>query len=78
MSLGVATSACYPFRVQRDVRVFDGFSEADEADRQYYDSLEPQQRVDILLELVQRYRESLGEAAQRFERVHRIVELSES
>lgn len=59
------------------VRTFDSPSAADEADREYYAALRPAERLDVLLDLILRYRESLGEAADGFERVHRIVELSE-
>jgi len=64
--------------MQRDVSVFASFREAEEADRQFYASLTPQQRLDILLDLMAAHRESLDEAPQRFERVYRVVELSES
>jgi hypothetical protein len=63
--------------VQADARIFSSFEEADQADLEYYASLTPAERVDILLALIQSYRESLGETAERLERVHRIVELSE-
>jgi hypothetical protein len=62
--------------MQRIVRVFQSFEEAEKADEQYYASLTPNERLEILLELVRRQRESLGEAAARFERVYRVVELS--
>lgn len=57
---------------------FKSFAEADEHERAFYAGLSPEERVEILLELVARYRESLGEAAEGFERVHRVVELSSS
>jgi WSTF, HB1, Itc1p, MBD9 motif 1 len=44
---------------------------------QFYADLTPEERLDILLELVERHRSALGEAASRFERVHCIVELSQ-
>jgi hypothetical protein len=59
------------------VRVFSSWNEADEADAEYYASLTPTERVDILLELVAQYRSSLGPAGERFERVCRVVDLSE-
>jgi hypothetical protein len=62
--------------VNRVVRVFPNFEAADDADDQFYAQLTPEERLDILLELTERERSSLGEAASRFERVHRIVELS--
>jgi hypothetical protein len=64
--------------MEKVLRVFDSFDDADRADDEYYASLTPQERVDILLDLIAAYRESLGEAGQRFERVYRVVELSES
>ena len=57
------------------LQVFQSFEEADEADASYYAELTPQECVDILLDLVKSYRESLGEAAAGFERVCRVDEL---
>ena len=54
------------------VRKFDSFEEADKADREYYRSLTPEQRVEILLELVESYTNA---SAKGFERVYRIVKL---
>ena len=62
--------------MDRVVQIFRSFEDADEADEQFYADLTPEQRLDILLELIERHRSSLGEAAKRFERVHRLVELS--
>ena len=64
--------------MERRVAVFDSFAEADRADVEYYAALRPEERLEILLDLIARYRESLGEAAQGFERVHRIIELAQS
>lgn len=64
--------------MEKVLKVFSSFEEADQADDEYYASLSPQERVDLLLDLLAAYRESLGEAGQRLERVYRIVELSES
>lgn len=60
------------------IRYFKSFAEAEEHEHAEYAALSPDERLDILLELIARYRESLGEAAEGFERVHRVVELSES
>lgn len=62
--------------VDRVVQIFRSFEDADEADDQFYAELTPEARLDMLLELVQRHRSALGEAASRLERVHRIAELS--
>ena len=57
--------------------MFRSFDDADEADDEFYADLTPNERLDILLELVERHRSALGEAASRLERVHRIVELAQ-
>jgi hypothetical protein len=62
--------------VERVAKVFRSFEEADEADDEYYANLTPEERLDILLELVERHRSALGEAASRLERVHCVTELS--
>jgi hypothetical protein len=59
----------------REVHTFDSFAAADDADLAYYRALTPKERLDVLLELVARFRESLDEAEQRFARVHRVVDL---
>ena len=62
-----------------ELRTFSSSQEAEEADTDYYASLTPQQRVDLLLDIIARHRESLGETAERFERVYRVVDpLSQS
>lgn len=64
--------------MEKVLKVFSSFEEAEEADDEYYALLSPQERVDLLLDLLAAYRESLGEAGQRLKRVYRIVELSKS
>jgi hypothetical protein len=51
--------------MERQLRVFRSFEEADQADDEYYASLSPQDRVNLLLDLHAAYRESLGEAGQK-------------
>lgn len=63
---------------RKHVAKFSSFEESDRADRQYYESLSPQERLDLLLELVARHVESLGEAGKGFARVHRVIELPRS
>ena len=58
-------------------RKFATHAEAEEADREYYLSLTPQQRLEILFELVSQYRKEHG-LSDRIERVYRIVELEQS
>ncbi len=55
--------------VQKTVAKFRTFEEAEKADRDFYKKLTPQERLDILLELL-----SYG-PEQRLERVYRIVKL---
>ena len=55
--------------MEKVLRKFSSFAESDRADRAYYRQLSPHERLDILLELVARYREEFGEAAQGFARV---------
>lgn len=57
-------------------QLFGSFEDAEVAEDRFYAGLKPEERLDILLELVERHRSGLGETASRFERVHRIVELS--
>jgi hypothetical protein len=59
-----------------DFRVFHSFAESERADRAYYRSLTPSQRLDLLLELIQQWQGD--ETAKGFERVYRVVELHES
>ena len=61
----------------RTVNRFQSFEEADKADAAYYRSLTPNERVDILLELVKQM-QPRNEAEQRLKRVHRTIKLSES
>jgi hypothetical protein len=63
--------------VRGELRTFSSFQEAEDADRAFYASLSPQQRLEILIDLIQRHRESIGEAPEGFERVYRVVELTE-
>jgi hypothetical protein len=63
---------------ERTARVFTSFEAAEQADAEYYAGLTPQQCLEIQLDLIAAYRESRGEAAERFERVCRVTELSRS
>ncbi len=57
------------------IRPYDSLAEADAADDAYYASLAPQERLEILLELIEMYRTTQGEDSERLERVYRIDEL---
>jgi hypothetical protein len=58
------------------VRKFTSHADADAADRDYYRSLTPQQRLDILLTLIARGKEP-HELGQKPARVYRIIKLGE-
>ena len=58
-------------------RVFNSHEDADKATREYYRSLTPAQRLDILLELIARVHEADPDAQQGIAPVYRIVELSQ-
>ena len=62
--------------MQKTLQLFHSFDEAERADDEYYASLTPQQRLDILLDLIAAHRESAGETATRLERVYRLTQLS--
>ncbi len=58
------------------VRKFRSFKEAEEADREFYEGLNPQERITIMLDLI--YPEGSDAASARFERVYRIIKLGKS
>ena len=57
----------------KTLRFFDSFDEALEADRAYYRSLSPEQRLELALDLMRPY----YEAHPRLERIYRTFELGE-
>ena len=61
--------------MERAVRIFSSFQEADEADRLEYGRMTPQQRVDMVLQLRRWLVKDGDESAERLERVLRVVEL---
>ena len=63
--------------MERVLRTFNNFTDADEADWQFYSSLSPQKRLDMLLEIIAKTLESSSETAKGLERVYRVIELSE-
>ncbi|MBK7976383.1 MAG: hypothetical protein IPK07_24965 [Deltaproteobacteria bacterium] len=46
--------------MERILNVFHSFDDADRADDEYYARLSPQQRLDLLLELIERHRRALA------------------
>ncbi len=63
--------------MERVLRTFNQFGDAEEADWQYYSSLSPQERLDIMLEIIAQKLESSGEATKGLERVYRVIELAQ-
>jgi uncharacterized protein YdeI (YjbR/CyaY-like superfamily) len=61
--------------VEKAVRIFHSFAEADKAEVEYHRSLTPEQRLEILFDLVKS--QQPDEAEQRLERVCRIIKLQE-
>ena len=57
------------------IRRFNSFAEADEAEADYYACLTPEQRLEILFDLIETYRDNIGETSDRLERIYRVVEL---
>jgi len=63
--------------MNRAVKVYQSFEESDRADRDYYRSLTPEQRMRILFELNERMDWGRnGEPAEGFPRVYRVIELT--
>ena len=62
--------------MEKTIRVFKTFEEAEAAEKEYYHSLSPAERMDILLILRERYTPYDDELTQGFERVYRIIERS--
>lgn len=58
-------------------RIIQVHAAAEAADIEYYSSLTPKRRLDILLELIEIGSKQYGSAAERFTRVSRIVPLKE-
>ena len=61
--------------MEQVIRKFATFEEAEEADRAFYRSLTPAERLSIMLDLI--YLEGGDAASAGFERVYRIVKLGE-
>ena len=62
-------------RVEKVARIFNSFAEADKADRESYQSFTPEQRLEMLFELIAR--SNPDKAGQRIEKVSRIIKLQE-
>jgi hypothetical protein len=63
--------------MDRTVAKFSSHEEAEKANREYYRSLTPQQRLEILFELVAQAHPENDASIRQFERVCRIVKFSQ-
>ena len=63
--------------MERKIEIYKSFAEAKEADKKYYHSLTPAQRIEIMLRLQNMYRPYGDERAEKFVRVLSIVKLSD-
>jgi uncharacterized protein YdeI (YjbR/CyaY-like superfamily) len=61
--------------VEKAARIFHSFAEADKADDEYYRSLTPEQRLEILFDLVNAQQPDGPE--QRIEKVCRVIKLQD-
>ena len=61
--------------MEKVARIFASFEEADEADRQAYELMSPQQRIEMLLSLRRMMVKEGDESAERLERVLTVVKL---
>jgi hypothetical protein len=59
---------------KKDLKVFGTFEESDRSNRAEVAAMSPEERVDIALELIRRYREGCGEAGERLARVCRVAQ----
>lgn len=58
--------------MEKVVRVFRSFEEADRANRAEYRRMTPEQRLDVMLEIIRAYTSDLDEASQGLARVYRV------
>ncbi|MGA9452773.1 MAG: hypothetical protein WBW41_15680 [Verrucomicrobiia bacterium] len=61
--------------MEKVARKFRSFAEADKADREFYQSLSPEQRLEMLCDLIAS--SYPDEIEQRLERVCRVIKLQE-
>ena len=60
--------------MEKAVRILHSFEEAEESDRNYYQSLTPLERLQILLELNHHWREGTdANLSTKHERVYRVI-----
>ena len=62
--------------MEKTIQFFKSFAEAEEADKKYYQSLTPTQRIEILLILRSQFQPHDHESRGRLKRVYRIIKRS--
>jgi hypothetical protein len=63
--------------MEKVVKLYNSFSQADDEDKRFYRSLTPAQRLDNLLTLIAQHQATQAhEATEGFKRVYRIVKRS--
>jgi hypothetical protein len=62
--------------MEKIIRRYASYQEAEQADLEYYRNLTPDQRMNILFELTERHRQENDEPSEGFARVYRIVKRS--
>jgi hypothetical protein len=75
--LAFDTADGYTGGVERTLQIFDTFEDADLADRAFYASLSPQERLDLLLELIASHDGHEDQDQQGLARVHRVTDLAQ-
>ena len=62
--------------MKKTIEVFKSFAAAEEADKKYYRSLSPDERIALLLILRDQYRPYSNELTEGFKRVYRVIKRS--
>ena len=65
-------------RMEKTIRIFNSHAEAEAADIEYYRSLTPQQRLEILCQLVADFEAGFSETERRLQRVYRVTQGGEN
>lgn len=63
--------------MEKVLRVYESFEEAEAADRAFYRGLTPEARLQILFSIIEDYEAGLNESERRLQRVLRVVERHE-
>lgn len=62
--------------MKKTLRVFKSFTEAENADREYYRALTPAKRIEMLLILRDQHRPYPNDITEGFKRVYRVIKRS--